>query len=235
MTKKIRNVLGKKSIRYFFPMFLLYLYTDPVTYVTGWFNGWNYRISEATWLFQDLLLVFLILLTLLVLWRLKQLDAFRFRFRWYYLAYLVLGFLAIFAIQYGVIYFRLTFSVNQSVIQNTLSRSKGDFLPYFLLMTCILAPCLEELICRAMSMQTYFNNSRYGLDLLVSASLFAFLHIYGVQFVWLDALGFFLGGLVFALLYRLTKCIYYPLMVHIAWNTFVSWHILYYYLYFFFH
>lgn len=235
MIKIQQNVEIKKYLQYLLPVFLVYLYTDPIIYLTGWFNSWNYRISETTWLFQNLLLIALIGFALIGLFSLKQLDVFCLRFRWHYLAYLLLAFLAILGIQYGLVLLRLHLSANQSAIQDTFSRSQGDFLPYFLVLTCVLGPCLEELICRALSMRIYFKDSLYGMDLLVSASLFAFLHLYGVQFVWLDAVGFFLGGLVFALLFRLTKSIYYPLVLHIAWNTFVSWHILYYYFYFLFH
>ncbi|MGP0386221.1 lysostaphin resistance A-like protein [Streptococcus pneumoniae] len=89
-------------------------------------------------------------------------------------------------------------------------------------MSDFLAPIAEELIYRGVLMTTFFKNSPWYGDVLLSAIIFGYIHI---NFA-LTPLAFFIyasGGLILALLYRMTKNLYYPILVHILINITAFW------------
>ncbi len=82
----------------------------------------------------------------------------------------------------------------------------------------------EELIYRGVLMTTFFKNSPWYGDVLLSAIIFGYIH---VNFA-LTPLAFFIyasGGLILALLYRITKNVYYPILVHIFINITAFWNV----------
>lgn len=83
----------------------------------------------------------------------------------------------------------------------------------------LIGPILEELICRAGFMDAYFKNSRYYLDVFVSAVFFAAVHLVGKSWSWLGFMFYLWSGLAFSMAYRYSKNIYVPIVMHIAWNN----------------
>ena len=110
---------------------------------------------------------------------------------------------------------------NQISLNETIEMMGRQELPYFLLIVCF-APIAEELIYRGVIMTTFFKNSPWYGDVLLSAIIFGYIHI---NFA-LTPLAFFIyasGGFILALLYRMTKNLYYPIVVHILINITAFW------------
>ena len=115
-----------------------------------------------------------------------------------------------------------TSSSNQISLNETIEMIGRQELPYFLLIVCFIGPIAEELIYRGVLMTTFFKNSPWYGDILLSAIIFGCIHI---NFA-LTPLAFFIyasGGLILAILYRMTKTLYYPILVHILINITAFW------------
>lgn len=145
----------------------------------------------------------------------------RFSFKPIYLVYLVLGFVAY--LLTNVLANFIAFSgVNQANIDDLLQSTPDNALIYFLLNACLLGPIEEEFVYRGLVM-TVFKDSKWYLDVLLSAFLFGYVHVMSVFTIYpLAILPYFIDGLVQAILYRKTKSIYYPLMLHIGINLYAS-------------
>ena len=115
-------------------------------------------------------------------------------------------------------------SSNQISLNETIEMMGRQELPYFLLIVCFIGPISEELIYRGVLMTTFFKNSPWYGDVLLSAIIFGYIHI---NFA-LTPLAFFIyasGGLILAILYRMTKTLYYPILVHILINITAFWNV----------
>ena len=128
-----------------------------------------------------------------------------FHFKWQlrYLIYLLLGYIILYMSDFLLSYF-IPSSSNQISLNETIEMIGRQELPYFLLIACFIGPITEELIYRGVLMTTFFKNSPWYGDVLLSAIIFGYIHI---NFA-LTPLAFFIyvsGGLILALLYRMTK------------------------------
>ena len=135
-----------------------------------------------------------------------------FHFKWQlrYFIYLLLGY--------------IPSSSNQISLNETVEMMGRQELPYFLLIVCFIAPIAEELIYRGVIMTTFFKNSPWYGDVLLSAIIFGYIHI---NFA-LTPLAFFIyasGGLILTLLYRMTKSLYYSIVLHILINITAFWNL----------
>lgn len=84
-------------------------------------------------------------------------------------------------------------------------------------------PILEELLCRAYVMNTFFKNSRFHLDVLVSALLFSGLHL---AFVFRDPISFllfFVGGVFLAEIYKKHRDLRLVILLHAFYNFLPYW------------
>ena len=145
------------------------------------------------------------------------------QFKWQprYFIYLLLGYVILYMSDFLLSYF-IPSSSNQISLNETIEMMGRQELPYFLLIVCFIGPIAEELIYRGVLMTTFFKNSPWYGDVLLSAIIFGYIHI---NFA-LTPLAFFIyasGGLIFALLYRMTKSLYYPMVVHIFINITAFW------------
>ena len=148
-----------------------------------------------------------------------------FHFKWQlrYFIYLLLGYIISYMSDFLLSYF-IPSSSNQISLNETIEMMGRQELPYFLLIVCFIAPISEELIYRGVLMTTFFKNSPWYGDILLSAIIFGCIHI---NFA-LTPLAFFIyasGGLILAMLYRMTKTLYYPIVVHILINITAFWNL----------
>ena len=148
-----------------------------------------------------------------------------FHFKWElrYFIYLLLGYITLYMSDFLFSYF-ISPSSNQISLNETVEMMGRQELPYFLLIVCFISPIAEELIYRSVLMTTFFKNSPWYGDILLSAIIFGCIHI---NFA-LTPLAFFIyasGCLVLALLYRMTKTLYYPIVVHILINITAFWNL----------
>nr|WP_246454266.1 CPBP family intramembrane glutamic endopeptidase [Streptococcus vicugnae] len=82
----------------------------------------------------------------------------------------------------------------------------------------IVALINEELFYRGVLMSTYFKHSRYHLDILVSAICFASVHVIWSSWSWFDFIQYIPAGLSLGLIFKWTKSIYYPILLHFLVN-----------------
>ena len=148
-----------------------------------------------------------------------------FHFKWQlrYFIYLLLGYITLYMSDFLFSYF-ISPSSNQISLNETIEMMGRQELPYFLLMACFIGPIAEELIYRGVLMTTFFKNSPWYGDVLLSTTIFGYIHI---NFA-LTPLAFFIyasGGLILALLYRMTKNLYYPILAHIFINVAAFWNV----------
>ena len=148
-----------------------------------------------------------------------------FHFKWElrYFIYILLGYITLYMSDFLFSYF-ISPSSNQISLNETVEMMGRQELPYFLLIVCFISPIAEELIYRGVLMTTFFKNSPWYGDILLSAIIFGCIHI---NFA-LTPLAFFIyasGGLILAILYRMTKTLYYPIVVHILMNITAFWNL----------
>lgn len=90
----------------------------------------------------------------------------------------------------------------------------------------IIGPILEELVYRGVLMTSFFEKSKFYLDCLLSAVIFSVVHLFSYGFSLDVFRGYAVMGLVLALLFRKTRSIYPPILVHMAWNIYLGWNII---------
>lgn len=90
----------------------------------------------------------------------------------------------------------------------------------------IVGPILEELVYRGVLMTSFFEKSKFYLDCLLSAVMFSVAHLfsYGVSLEVFKNYAFL--GLILAILFRKTRSISPSILVHMAWNIYLSWHLI---------
>lgn len=82
----------------------------------------------------------------------------------------------------------------------------------------VLTPIFEELIFRAGILSWVFKDSKYGLDILISSSLFSLAHLLGHGWRWTDFTIYFFMGICFSIFYKTGKSVWYSILAHILWN-----------------
>ena len=150
-------------------------------------------------------------------------KTFHFKCQLRYFIYLLLGYIILYMSDFLFSYL-LSPSSNQISLNETVEMMGRQELPYFLLIVCFIGPIAEELIYRGVLMTTFFKNSPWYGDVLLSAIIFGYTHI---DFA-LTPLAFFIyasGGVILALLYRKTHSLYYPILLHILINMTAFWYL----------
>lgn len=177
-------------------------------------------LSDFDYYLSDMTLHFLvILITLIFMVQSRKWQEINSKkFRWSYLFYCVLAFLLLF------LWNRVTFSLfpptrNAISYQHYSPTFTGAtaFLMFFLY-PVVLAPVFEEIMYRGLVITALEKGKKWGLDVLGSAALFGVLHISNHGWVLTDFFVYMGGGLVFAVLFRMTKSIYWPIGLHIVYN-----------------
>ena len=136
-------------------------------------------------------------------------------------SYLVYSFLALlaFVVWNFVTFFLFPPTRNEISYQHAAPTFTGAtaFLMYFFY-PVIAGPIFEDMIYRGLVMTALEKGKQWGLDVLGSAILFGILHISGHGWVLTDFFVYMGGGLIFAVLFRVTKSIYWPIGLHIVYN-----------------
>ena len=177
-------------------------------------------LSGFAFYLSDMMLHFLVVLfaLLAMIWsgRWQQINSRKFKGS--YLFYSFLAFLALFI--WNVIKFFL-FPPTQNGLAYQLAAptftGATAFLMYFFY-PVVAGPIFEEMIYRGLVMTALEKGKKWGLDVLGSAALFGILHISNHGWVLTDFFSYMGGGLIFAVLFRVTKSIYWPIGLHIVYN-----------------
>ena len=211
----------KKIIsRYYFIIAILLVVADQK------FSGLVLRsdlvtgLSDFAYYLSDMMLNFLVVLFALIamIWSGKWQQINSRKFKGSYLFYSFLALLA-FVVWNFVTFFLFPPTKNEISYQLDVPTFTGAtaFLMYFLY-TVIAGPIFEEMIYRGLVMTALEKGKKWGLDVLGSATLFGILHISNHGWVLTDFFVYMGGGLIFAVLFRVTKSIYWPIGLHIVYN-----------------
>ena len=87
---------------------------------------------------------------------------------------------------------------------------------------CLLAPIVEELVFRDLVMTALAPYQKYKLDMLVSASLFSLSHVWQHGWDLPSFIVYLVPGLLFCAVLRYTKSIYWSILQHASWNSFLT-------------
>ena len=168
--------------------------------------------------FLELIVTFIAILYLLVFEGRKILEL---KWKWRYPVYLLLAY----GVNHlsGIVFSFLTPATsNQMALNEMIEMTGRQELLYFLLITCLLGPISEELVYRGVLMNTFFKDSPWYGDVLLSACVFGYVHVAD----GITPLAFFTyasGGAILAFLYRKTHSLYYPILLHIMINIAAFW------------
>lgn len=111
-------------------------------------------------------------------------------------------------------------STNQSDLLSTLSNQSIIGVQIELITLSIVAPIFEELICRGLIMNSFFKNSKFGFDIILSSIIFSLLHQHQSFIVLLPYLTL---GILLGILYRITGKLMYSVILHITINILLMW------------
>ena len=145
----------------------------------------------------------------------------RFQFRWSYLGTFFLSFILMF------LWVNITTRIfpstqNGSAIVKEAANLTG--ISYFItrfLYGSLIAPIAEELVFRGLLMTALSKFRKYYIDVIVSSTLFSLIHILQHGWVITDFIVYAGVGLLFGILFRYTRSIYWPMALHILWNSFL--------------
>ena len=177
-------------------------------------------LSDFSYYFSDMMLNFFVVLLALVamIWSGKWQQINSRKFKVSYLFYFFLALLAFFVWNFVK---AILFPPTQNAISYQLDlptfTGPTAFLMYFFY-PVIAGPIFEEMIYRGLVMTALEKGKKWGLDVLGSAALFGILHISDYGWVLTDFFVYMGGGIVFAVLFRVTKSIYWPIGLHIVYN-----------------
>ena len=177
-------------------------------------------LSDFSYFFSDMMLNFLVVLLALIamIWsgKWQQINSRKFKG-----SYLFYSFLALLAFVIWNFVKAILFPPTQNGISYQLAAptftGATAFLMYFFY-PVIAGPIFEEMIYRGLVMTALEKGKKWGLDMLGSAALFGILHISSHGWVLTDFFFYMGGGLIFAVLFRATKSIYWPIGLHIVYN-----------------
>ena len=145
----------------------------------------------------------------------------RFQFRWAYLGVFFLFFILMFVwVNITTLIFPST--QNESEIMKEAANLTG--ISYFvmrILYGSLIAPIVEELVFRGLLMTALSKFKKYFVDVVVSSTLFSLIHVLQYGWVLTDFIVYAGAGLLLSMLFRYTHSVYWPIALHILWNTFL--------------
>ena len=148
-------------------------------------------------------------------------DYGRFQFRWSYLGIFFLSFILMF------LWVNITTRIfpstqNSSAIKEAVANLTG--ISYFvtrILYGSLIAPIVEELVFRGLLMIALSKFKKYYIDVIISSTLFSLIHVLQYGWVLTDFIVYAGAGLLFGMLFLYTRSVYWPMALHIVWNTFL--------------
>ena len=145
----------------------------------------------------------------------------RFQFRWAYLGVFFLFFILMFV---WVNITTLIFPSTQNGSEMMKEAANLTGISYFIMRILYgspIAPIVEELVFRGLLMTALSKFKKYYVDVVVSSTLFSLIHVLQYGWVLTDFIVYAGAGLLFCMLFRYTRSVYWPMALHILWNTFL--------------
>ena len=141
--------------------------------------------------------------------------------------YLVISLVATYFVRQLLNTFQLQFHHlinNKYIFQDLISTLYSNGQPTFLatsfhfISSVIIAPIFEEVVDRGYFMNTFFPNSKYYLDVILSALIFGISHLVFSHRDPISLIIYSFAGLFFALVYRWTKNLKITILCHSFFN-----------------
>lgn len=145
----------------------------------------------------------------------------RFQFRWSYLGVFLLSFFLLFVWANLTIYIFPRTQNGSTVVEVATNLTGISYFVTRILYTSIIAPVSEEVVCRGLLMTSLSKVKRYYLDVLVSAAIFGAMHVLQYGWITTDFIKYFGMGLIFCMMFRYTRSIYWAIALHASWNSFL--------------
>ncbi|MDS3843770.1 type II CAAX endopeptidase family protein [Streptococcus pneumoniae] len=145
----------------------------------------------------------------------------RFQFRWSYLGVFLLSFFLLFVWANLTTYIFPRTQNESTVVEVATSLTGISYFVTRILYTSIIAPVSEEVVCRGLLMTSLSKVKRYYLDVLVSAAIFGAMHVLQYGWITTDFIKYFGMGLIFCMMFRYTRSIYWAIALHASWNSFL--------------
>ena len=145
----------------------------------------------------------------------------RFQFRWAYLGAFFLFFILMFVwINITTLIFPSTQNGNE-MMKEAANLTGISYFIMRILYGSLIAPIVEELVFRGLLMTALSKFKKYYIDVVVSSTLFSLIHVLQYGWVLTDFIVYAGAGLLFGMLFRYTRSVYWPMALHILWNTFL--------------
>ena len=145
----------------------------------------------------------------------------RFQFRWAYLGVFFLFFILMFVwVNITTLIFPSTQNGNE-MMKEAANLTGISYFVMRILYGSLIAPIVEELVFRGLLMTALSKFEKYYVDVVVSSTLFGLIHVLQYGWVLTDFIIYAGAGLLFCMLFRYTCSVYWPMALHILWNTFL--------------
>ena len=145
----------------------------------------------------------------------------RFQFRWAYLGAFFLFFILMFVwINITTLIFPSTQNGNE-MMKEAANLTGISYFIMRILYGSLIAPIVEELVFRGLLMTALSKFKKHYIDVVVSSTLFSLIHVLQYGWVLTDFIVYAGAGLLFCMLFRYTRSVYWPTALHILWNTFL--------------
>ena len=145
----------------------------------------------------------------------------RFQFRWAYLGAFFLFFILMFVwVNITTLIFPSTQNENE-MMKEAANLTGISYFIMCILYGSLIAPIVEELVFRGLMMTALSKFKKYYIDVVVCSTLFSLIHVLQYGWVLTDFIVYAGAGLLFCMLFRYTRSVYWPMALHILWNTFL--------------
>ncbi|MFN8427166.1 MAG: type II CAAX endopeptidase family protein [Anaerolineales bacterium] len=200
------------------PLIVIYYFLDPASAFTG-------KLTPALLLLTTLVQTFAFTTSIFLARRFldkQSIESLGLKINWQALFDLLAG-IGVTFIQMGLIYVVmrslgwLTFKGFAWDV-DPLGQVIGNTLIF--LFVFILVGWNEELLSRGYHLQTLASGFNLFWGVIISSTVFGFLHIFNPGSSWVAVLGITVAGFYFAFAYLRTKQLWLPIGLHIGWNFF---------------
>ena len=145
----------------------------------------------------------------------------RFQFRWSYLGVFFLSFFLLFVwANITTLIFPSTQNGNE-MMKEAANLTGISYFIMRILYGSLIAPIVEELVFRGLLMTVLSKFKKHYIDVGISSTLFSLIHVLQYGWVLTDFIVYAGAGLLFCMLFRYTRSVYWPMALHILWNTFL--------------
>ena len=145
----------------------------------------------------------------------------RFQFRWAYLGVFFLFFILMFVwVNITTLIFPSTQNGNE-MMKEAANLTGISYFIMRILYGSLIAPIVEELVFRGLLMTVLSKFKKHYIDVGISSTLFSLIHVLQYGWVLTDFIVYAGAGLLLSMLFRYTRSVYWPMALHILWNTFL--------------